>query len=50
MTGTSPTLTAHSCTRGTYYAVLVAAPGLTLDDSLARKASAGLRRIEQQLP
>jgi hypothetical protein len=40
---------AQSCVSGTYSAVLVTAPRLTLDRSLARKTARALRRVEHQL-
>jgi hypothetical protein len=40
---------AQSCVGGTYAAVMVAAPGLTLNRSLALKTARALRTVEQRL-
>ena len=47
--GSTPSMTAQSCVGGTYYAVLVTAPGLRLDDSLLNKMTAALRTVERRL-
>ncbi|MDQ4052082.1 MAG: hypothetical protein M3237_05200 [Actinomycetota bacterium] len=44
-----PMMMAHSCLEGTYSAVLVTAPGLALDRSLARKTAQALRAVEKRL-
>jgi len=45
----APAMLAQSCVDGTYAAVLVTAPGLKLDQSLARKTAGALRKVEDQL-
>lgn len=44
-----PAMVAHSCVRGTYSAVLVTAPDLKFDRSLARKTAQALRTVEKRL-
>jgi hypothetical protein len=45
----APMMMAQSCVDGTYSAVLVTAPGLELDRSLARKTAQALRTVEKRL-
>lgn len=45
----APAMLAQSCVGGTYAAVLVTAPGLKLDQALARKTARALRTVEARL-
>ena len=47
--GSTPSMAAQSCVGGTYYAVLVAAPDLRLDESLLGRTAAALRTVERRL-
>ncbi len=47
--GATPAMLAQNCAAGTYSAVMVAAPGLQLDRSLARKTVRALRQVERRL-
>lgn len=45
----APSILAQSCVDGTYSAVLVTAPGLKIDHSLARKTARALRAVEERV-
>lgn len=45
----TPAMVAQSCVEGTYSAVMVTAPGLELDRSLARKTAQALRTVEGRI-